>query len=173
MNSELKFGIISGITFCLCVLLEFFSGIHNSKMEVAQYTEMIAGFIPWIFIFIGIRYRKTMIQNGKLTFGEGVRAGMIISLISSIIISTFLYLYVNLINTGYNNAKLAFLNAQLVNAKLPPEILKQQMAGNASMYSGSFGSHLSLMVMFASIGIVISAIISLLLRSKTPPDAAI
>lgn len=172
MNNELKFGLISGLAFCLCVLIEFFTGIHNNKMEVAQYTEMIAGFIPWIFIFIGIRYRKLMVQNGQLTFGEGVRAGMIISLISSIIISTFLYIYVNLINADYNKAKIGFLNIELLKAKMPPEILKQQMDANAAMYSGTFAAHLSLLVYFASIGIIISAVISLLIRSKNPPISA-
>jgi hypothetical protein len=167
MNNELKFGLYAGLAFAIWCMLEFLTGLHNDHFDIAQYTEIAGGLIPWIFIYAGIRYRKQMLQNGQLTFGQGVRAGMIISLVSSVVISVFLYAYVNLINTNYNASKINFLKAELIKAKVPADVYKQQMDGFQNMYSGTITSHFSLLVSFASVGIVISALVSLILRTKT------
>ena len=167
MNNELKFGFYAGLAFAAWCMIEFLTGLHNDHFDVAQYTEIAGGLIPWVFIYAGIRYRKYMLQNGQLTFGEGVRTGMIISLISALVISVFLYVYVNMINTNYNTAKIAFLKSELIKAKVPANVFKEQIEGFQSMYSGTINSHFSLMVSFASVGIVISAVVSFILRTKT------
>src|SRR5436189_5650371 len=114
MNNEIKYGLYSGLAFSIWVMMEFTTGLHNNHMDVAQYSEMCAMFIPWIFIFTGIRNRKNSLQNGRLSFGEGVRAGLLISLVSSCLIAGFLYVYVNAINTGYSFARLDFIQSKLL-----------------------------------------------------------
>ncbi len=172
MNNELKFGLYGGLAFAAWCMIEKWSGIHNNKMEIAQYSELVSGLIPLIFIYAGIKTRKREIQQNQLTFGQGVRSGMMISLLSSMLIASFLYLYVNAINTGYNKAKIDFLRSELIKAKVADNVFTQQMNGIEHMYSGSVTAHFSLMVYFASIGIIVSAVISLLLRTKmvSPSD---
>ncbi|HQV01809.1 MAG TPA: DUF4199 domain-containing protein, partial [Bacteroidia bacterium] len=84
MNNEVKHAFMAAFAFAIWCLLEFATGIHNNHMNLAQYTEMLGGFIPWVFIVLAIYKRKHQLQNGQLTWGQAIRCGMPVALIASL-----------------------------------------------------------------------------------------
>lgn len=166
MNNEIKFALLSAFTFSMWVLIEHFTGLNTIYFEKGEPFRLIAGFIPWIFIFIGIRNRKMNLQGGSITFFEGIRSGLIIALLGAILIAFFLWLYVNFINTRMNELAIAFEHKKMVEAKFTQEQINEQLKGIKQMYNGSFESHLSLAVLFSSTGILIAAVCSLFLRTR-------
>jgi uncharacterized membrane protein YhdT len=166
MNNEIKYAITAAVFFAAWCLLEFATGIHNKHMGLAQYTEMIAGFIPWIFIVVAIYKRKNNLQQGQLTWAQAIRCGLPVALLSSIFISAFLWLYVTYINTGYNEAKLQFVTTEILKEFTDVKTANQQIDAYRQMYSGTLSAHLNLAVFFASMGIIVSAVAGMFLRSK-------
>ena len=165
MNNEINYGLYSGLAFSIYVLIEHVLGFNSSKIEIGQYTQMLAGAIPFIFIFLGIRNRKLNQQN-VLSLTQGVRSGMVISLVSSVLISVFLMLYVRYILPDMASYIQHFQKAKLEAMHATPDQIKMQMDDTAKMYDGSFGSHVSLAAFFTSVGIVVSLICSLILKKK-------
>ena len=166
MNNEIKFALLSAFTFSMWVLIEHFTGLNTVYFEKGEPFRLVAGFIPWIFIFLGIRNRKMNLQGGTITFFEGLRAGLIIALFGALLIAFFLWLYVNFIHTEMNELSIAFEHKKMIDAKFTQQQISEQMKGVKQMYNGSVESHLSLAVFFSSTGILIAAVCSLFLRTR-------
>ncbi len=164
MNNEFKYGLVAGCGFIIWYMILFLSGIHNDRPDLFNATDLVGQGIIIVSIFAGLYFRKMNMPDYELPFGQGVRAGMMISIFSSIIIAAFLYFYVNVLNPGYNVAQITFIKQQILLAKLSPEIYKQQMSMVEQMFNGSVGSVFSILVRLTSVGVVVSALVSFVLR---------
>lgn len=173
MNNEFKYGLVAGCGFVIWYMILFLANIHNQRPDLFNVTDLIGQGIIILSIFAGLYFRKMNMPDYELPFGQGVRAGMMISIFSSIIIAGFLYFYVNVLNIGYNTAQITFIKQQLLEAKLSPEIYKQQMSMVEQMFNGSITSIFSILVRLTSIGVVVSALVSFLLRWMPVPKQSV
>jgi uncharacterized membrane protein len=173
MNNEFKYGLVAGCGFVIWYLILFLTNVHNERPDLFNTTDLIGQAIIILSIFAGLYFRKMNMPDYELPFGQGVRAGMMISFISSIIISAFLYFYVNYINVGYNAAQIAFIKQQMLGAKLKPDVFKQQMQLVEQMFNGSATSVFSILVRLTSIGVVVSALVSFVLRFVPTPKQTV
>ena len=77
----LTFGLISGAISALMmfITLPMVDKISFDRLEVIGYATIIASFL---MVFFGIRSYRENVGGGKITFGKGMKVGLLITLIS-------------------------------------------------------------------------------------------
>lgn len=70
----------------------------EAGQEVAGYLTML---LSMIFVFLGIRHFRDHENAGNLSFGEGLKIGLLIVLIPSVFFGLFDLLYTEVINPGW------------------------------------------------------------------------
>lgn len=82
-RTVLTFGLLSGALLSAMMLLSapFYEQIGFDAAEVIGYTTLI---LAALLVFFGVRSYRENVAGGQLTFAEGVRVGLLITLVSSI-----------------------------------------------------------------------------------------
>lgn len=146
--------------FNLFVLAEF---ADYSVQEVAGYLTIL---ISMIFVFLGIRHFRNEVNNGLLRFTEGLKVGLLITVIPSIAFGLFDLLYTRIINPGwhddYYSKAIQKMQLSVSADKLPAELKKLQ--DQKELFSNPFMEFLLMAATVFIIGMVVSIISSLTLR---------
>jgi Protein of unknown function (DUF4199) len=79
----LTFGLLSGAVAAamMFMTLPFAERIGFDRSIVVGYTIIV---ISMLFVYFGVRSYRDNVLGGSLTFGDGLKAGLLISLISSV-----------------------------------------------------------------------------------------
>src|SRR5712692_6702618 len=135
MKPELKFGLINSAGICLWVLFEYALGFHTTKMNIGQYTGYLANIIPITMLFLAIKERRDKINGGTLTFGQGMKTGIIISLITALITTIFMYIYYTAINPRFIELGIEFEKRRLFESGMGDADVAAKLETTKSMYS--------------------------------------
>ncbi|GAA4320852.1 DUF4199 domain-containing protein [Flaviaesturariibacter amylovorans] len=100
--------VIFSLTF-----LVFRGSTDYDKMEVLGYLSML---VAMAFVFFGIRHYRNEVAGGYLSFGAGLKVGLLIVIIPAIGFGLFDLLYTEVLNPGW---KASYTAHQLT--KLKPE----------------------------------------------------
>ncbi len=114
LKTEIKYGIITGAGICIWLLIEFFLGFHTEKMYIGEYTTYFVVLIPLLTLYMGIKEKRDRINNGQISIGSGIKTGLMISLIATVIIALFLIAYFNYINPNYAEFGVAYQRQKLI-----------------------------------------------------------
>lgn len=87
-------GLASIHMFLLSKTLDF------DTQEVIGYLTIL---LSMIFVFFGIRHYRDHVNNGSLTFGEGMKTGVLIVLIPAVFFGLFDLLYTEVIHPEWKN----------------------------------------------------------------------
>lgn len=96
-----RYGIYATLAIVALSAIHFFVLMPNTSFqnsEIAGYLTMI---LSMIFVFMGIRYYRDHVNNGSLSFGEGLKTGVLIVLIPSVAFGLFDILYTEVINPSW------------------------------------------------------------------------
>jgi hypothetical protein len=110
---EIKYGVITGAGICLWILLEFLLYAHAVKMNIGLYSVYLIIIIPLITTYLGIKEKRDKQNNGIISFSNGIRSGLMISLIAAVIISIFIIVYSNYIDSGFFEHEIAYREGKL------------------------------------------------------------
>jgi hypothetical protein len=145
-------------------LLEHFMGYNTTKHETGQYTRMLGGIVFYVFIFIAIL--KTKKENNGISFAGAFKVGTIVSLVYSIGVSVWYAVYGELINKEYKPTLMAFERSKLETSGASAEAIEAGMKQVDLSTGGSVLSYVLLFVFMFLTGLVITAILSLVLKSR-------
>lgn len=98
MKQAIRYGVVTGILVCFYILFEFFLGLHDQGNTLGKYTGFLSGIIPAYFIYRSLIGYRDFENLGKLLFMEGFILGIIVTLVSTVITTAFLYFYLTVIN---------------------------------------------------------------------------
>lgn len=167
MKIETKYGLIAGLGICAWTMMEYLIGFHTDleKMDMGQYSGYFSAIIPIVAFTLGIRCKKHTDFNGTLTFKQGIRAGLVITLITAAIISVFFLIYYTLINSDWMTIGYKFEKNKLINEGLSDGQIAEHLTQFKEMYS------LPAIVSGAFFGTIVQGglltlIITLILRTK-------
>lgn len=161
----LRYGMYSAITIVALFLVSFiaFSGASYSVQEVLGYTSMI---IAQLFVFFGIKHYRDQQNGGLLSFTQGMKVGVLIVLIPSLIFGIFDVLYVQVINPEFMEKYYQDYLSQL-RQSLPPAEFEQQRAAMESQRAIFSNPAFNFLIMFFTvfvIGVIVTVISSLVLK---------
>lgn len=165
IKTDLKFGIITGITVCAWILIEFFLGFHTTRLSVGEYSSYFAIVIPLVTLYMGIKEKRDRYYKGKITVSAGIRTGLMITLVSAIITTIFLVIYYNYINPDFIQIGLALQKHRIILTGRTELEIAREMEKIREIFSFT---HQLLYGILSTLGIgfVISLALSVLLKNN-------
>lgn len=103
IRRALTYGLLGAAGVATWTMLEYALGWHESRADVGRYTAWFALLAPVIAIALGVRAAGRQRAEG-MSFGAGMAEGTAVTLVFSIAVTIFYYLYFSIINPGYNDA---------------------------------------------------------------------
>lgn len=161
LRAALVMVIFSAISFILI------SG-DNSKYDLGEIIGYLSMFLAMIFVYLGIRNYRDHQNNGELSFGQALKLGLLIALFPAIAFGIMDQIYVQVINPNFYEE---YYQTQLDNIddSNAEEYQKQlaKLQSQQEMFSIPIVSYLLMFVTVFLIGIVVTIISGLILKS--PP----
>ncbi|MEK7650203.1 MAG: DUF4199 domain-containing protein [Patescibacteria group bacterium] len=164
---ELKFGLLTGALVCLYVLGEFLLGFHTTRLDIGAYSGYGASVIPFVVYFFALRRWKLDRGGGFLTMRQGVRSGLLMSMIAATVLAGFMLAYNAFINPSFLDKNIDMARIELERqGKLPGEIrdtLEYLRVSNSFPQQSVF-----ILAGVTFEGILVSAILAYFLQKRPP-----
>lgn len=164
-RTVLRFGLISSIVIIALFLLEFliYHDSNYAAQEVFGYASMV---LSMLFVFFGIKHYRDKENGGRLTFGQGMKVGVLIVVIPALAFGLFDILYVTVINPHFMENYYNHYVAQMQQSMPAAEFAKarSEMDAQMAMFSNPVMSGLVMAVTVFMIGLIVAVISSLVLR---------
>lgn len=152
---EIKWGIIFGLMSLLWMVLERITGLHDQHIEQhAIYTNFVA--IPAIAIYVlGLLEKRKNYYGGSMTYGQGFKAGLVITIVVTILTPLTIWL------------TLAFITPDFLENAKSYAVESGKMEQQAAEDYFSQGNYMIQSIVGAPImGILTAAIVALFTRKK-------
>jgi riboflavin transporter FmnP len=98
MRPELKYGLITGLGVCLWIATEYFLGLHTTHLEIGEFTGYFANLVPLVTLLLLLREKQKQIYDHRLTLGQGIAAGLLMSFVAAVLVYIFMLAYNRWIN---------------------------------------------------------------------------
>ena len=165
-KTAIRYGLFSAITLIGLFIFGFvaFGSSDNFKaQEIFGYANMV---ISMLFVFFGIKHFRDRVNGGTLSFGKGMKVGLLIVLIPAIAFGIFDVLYVSYINPEcmdrYYNYQLSEMQASMTPTEF--SIARTRMESQKEMFDNPVFSFLIMALTVFMIGVIATVISSLILR---------
>jgi hypothetical protein len=122
--------------------------------------------LSMIFVFMGIRHYRDHVNNGALSFSQGLRVGLLIVLIPAVFFGLFDLLYTEVLNPSWADEYYGF-QADKIKASVPPEQLQaklDKLQKDREMFNNPAFQFLLMAGTVFIIGFIVTIISSLTLR---------
>ena len=162
-KETLNYGIIYGlITVVLSVLTYMFDLTFKPWII---WPGLLLGVVVLFFLLHSYRDHY---NNGYISYGKSVGAGVIISIYAAIISAIYIYVLYSFIDPGLMDKSMAITEARMVDKGVPEAAIEKAMEMQAKMMKPWFTS---LMSIFNSVlyGLILSLIVSLFVMKKGNP----
>jgi hypothetical protein len=164
-NPAVKYGVYALLISIIWTIIEHFLGYNTTNHETGQYARLVGTIVFYILIVVAI-FAARKHQNVSLSFGDGFKTGVGVSLIYGLGITAWYAIYGEVINTQYKPTLMAFERAKLEAAHTAPEVITVQMKQVDMNSGGSVLSYVFLFVFMTLIGVIIAAVTSAILRRR-------
>lgn len=153
---ELKWAVIFSIGLLIWMYFEKTMGWHDEKVKFQPIYTMLFGIISILIYILALQNKKKNYYNNKIDWKQGFLSGAILSLLVAIFTPVVLYITFEYISPDYFTN---IINYKIENSKMTLEDAEKYFSLSNYMYTNTFST--------LSNGIVISAIISYFIKSKT------
>lgn len=152
------------------MLVLFFTGLHGEHYELGKWVGMLGIIFPIVGVPLGIRAWREQTGKGNMSYGQGLVAGLMISLWSGVGSCVFVLLYGMVINPTYQDtiiekelAKLEAANAPAAMVETMEKVLRVSTNPAVQAVSAIMGSCI--------LGLIIALIASAVLKRAAPTFA--
>jgi hypothetical protein len=163
----------------ICTILAVFltSWLTLSGREDNYGTREVVGWTGIVlsvsFVFFGLKYYRDKQNGGNLSFGEGLKLGLLITLFPSIAFGLFNVLYILVLDPGFLDRYYTYQMAQL-GTSLPPAELQskvKEIQDARKMFDNPFIQFIVMFLSVFAIGLIITIISTLVLKRKSSRSA--
>ena len=169
-----RYALYSGITMVAlyaAVILVITCGANDLLGMVMTYTAMV---VSLCFVYFGIRYYRDMQNNGGLGFWQGIKLGVLISLVPSLCFGLCDVIYVTLVNPNFaDNYEARHL--QQIKAATPPDQFAAKAAEfkeSMAFFKNPLGDFTVMFLNVMAIGLIITVISTFMLKKSASKKLA-
>ncbi|SHM30633.1 Protein of unknown function [Cyclobacterium lianum] len=154
-QTEIKWGLIFGLMSLLWMVLERVAGLHGPYIEQhAIYTNFVA--IPAIAIYVlGLLEKRKKYYGGSMSYGQGFKAGLFITLVVTLLTPLTMWLTLNVITPDFLDNAAAYAVAS---GNMEEQAAKEYFSKRNYMIQSIVGAPI--------MGILTAAIVALFTRKK-------
>lgn len=161
-----RYGIYSTIAIVLLSAVHFFLVVPNFKSANAEIAGYLTMLISMIFVFIGIKHYRDKVNNGTLTFWQGIKVGVLIVLIPSVAFGLFDLLYTEVINPNWLENYYAEMVEKTKKTAAPEKLASKlkELETSKEIFSNPIWQFLLMAITVFIIGFIVTIISSLTLN---------
>jgi hypothetical protein len=159
LPAGIRYGIYFGLMMVFFTKMMWLTGLDTTHIAIGYYFETAEFIFPLIFVFAAIRAKS---KQSKLTIINRIFTGLIVTFVSFLIHTPFLYIYHHFINPDWLKYKLEFNEQVLRSHNVPAEKIKEILE-SINDYNMIFGG---LIVGVFVMGIIFSLLTIPFIRSK-------
>ena len=169
-----RFGIYAGFTILVLAAINLFVLMPpNISWEMAEVVGYLTMILSMIFVFMGIRHYRDHVNNGFLTFGQGMKLGALIVLVPALVFGLFDILYTQVLNPSWGDEYFGY-QIEKIKASAPADLVGQKIAKlqkDREMWDNPLIQFLLMAVTVYIVGIIVTIISTLALRRTRPAVA--
>jgi len=171
MSTKLKWGLITGAVYVIFSLISNLLGLQEGGgfTATAVLSNTLLFGVTLFTIYSGVKESRVQNENGYLTFGQGFRTGMGISLISALIVFVFTIIYLYLIDPGMID-KVMEMTEESWDKQGMPEDQKEVVRKYTMMFMTPWAFSLIAIVSCIFWGLIKSLISAAILKKEGPPS---
>lgn len=168
-----RYGIYSMLSIIVLSAIEVFLIQPNTNYQISEIAGYLIMLISMIFVFIGIKYYRDHVNDGLLTFRQGLKVGVFIVLIPSVAFGLFDLLYTKVINPGWMENYYAKMVENIKKTTAPEKLdaALKSLEVNKELFSNPIMEFLLMALTVFIIGFIVTIISSLTLRRNKPAIA--
>jgi len=170
MNTKFTYALILTIVQAVFSLLMYFTGYQTEKLAVGQYLNWISLPITIALLWMGIAAVREESADRSLSYGQGVGAGVLISLYSGLMSGVYNYIHFKFVNPEFFSYQMEMIRAKWAAAGMNSSQMEQAEA-MAGKFMGPTISAIATPFMAVLFGLILSLIIAAIL--KRPASAAV
>ncbi len=162
-KETLNYGIIYGLITVVFSVLTYMFDLTFKTWII--WPSLLLGVVVLFFL---LRSYRDHYNNGYISYGKSVGAGVIISIYAAIISAIYIYVLYTFIDPGLMDKSMAVAEAKMLEKGLPEAAIERAMEMQSKMMKPWFTS---LMGIFNSViyGLILSLIVSLFVMKKGNP----
>jgi len=168
-----RYGLISIIVLVIGGYLNFLIFKDNyASQETGGYITIL---LSLIFVYFGIRQYRDKWNGGTITYGRAFMVGILIVLFPSIAFGIFDVVYIRYLDPGFSEKYYAYTAGQMKASMSPAQYQAkiQQMESSKAMFNNVYFQFITMAATVFLIGLVVTAISSLILQKKQAVQAAL
>jgi hypothetical protein len=175
-KSFMRYAIYSGVSILVLdtIATVFFSNVkqHYNISVFAGYAAII---LSLCFIYFGIRYYRDKQNNGMLSFWQGIKTGMLITLVPAVCFGMIDVAYTTIIDPQfyekYEQLMIARLKASVPAAQFEKEAaaLREQTA----FFSNPIVGFLLMAITVVAVGLIITVISTFMLKRQAAKNVVV
>jgi len=165
-STVFRYGLYSVIAIVALSAIEMFIIEPNTNFSTSEIAGYLIMLVSMIFVFIGIKHYRDHVNNGSLTFGQGLKVGILIVLIPSVAFGLFDLLYTKVINPGWMENYYAKMLENIKKTTAPEKLdaTLKSLQANKELFSNPIMEFLLMALTVFIIGFIVTIISSLTLR---------
>lgn len=169
-KTALRYGLLSGLTIFVLFFISLLVQGENRDYGVSEIIGYTIIVLCMLFVFLGIKHYRDKENSGNLSFGRGLKLGLLIVLIPAIVFGLYSVIYALYIEPGFTEKYYAAEIARLKESLPPADFEKQKatMESQKEMFTNPLFNFLVMFLTVFVIGVIVSVISSLVLRREKP-----
>lgn len=123
LSNSMQYGAMTGIGLFIVFLIANLAGIAGQKtlQQILSYSILILG------IVVGTKSYREHVLNGRLTYGQGLGSGTLISFFCAILISFFTFLYLKFVDASMIDMIMKEAEKNMIDQNLSDEQIEKSL----------------------------------------------
>lgn len=165
-STVIRFGLYATLAIILLSAIHFFVLMPNASYETAEVAGYLTMILSMVFVFAGIRYYRDHVNNGMLSFTQGLKVGALIVLIPAVAFGLFDILYTRVLNPSWGDDYINYYTQKIKATASPGEVDQKlsELQKNMELFSNPLVEFLLMAVTVYGIGFIVTIISALALR---------
>ena len=163
----LRYGLYAASILIGLFLLKW-TILGNDNFDLQEILGWASMVLALLFVFFGIKHYRDHVNQGALSFGKGMKVGLLIVLLPALAFGVFDVIYLEFINPEFFDKYYGFHLTQMQQS-LPPaefESWKKQMETSRGILQNPLVNFLVMSATIFIIGVIVTVISSLILMRK-------
>jgi hypothetical protein len=171
MNTKFFYALILTVCSIVLNLLLFFTGFQTEKLAVGQHLGWLGFVAMAAVLWFGVKAVRDDKSDTSFTYGQGVGAGVLISLYSGLMNSVYTFIHFKFINTSFADYMMEIIRGKWAAQGLT-EAQMERAEGFTRMMFNPVIQAVMAPIGAVVVGLVLSLIIAAILKRKLPAAGA-